>query len=150
MGETMSTRCNIIIKDDRDKLIFYRHCDGYPKGALPTLKKFMKWVRNKKIRDNVEQASGWLILIGAKEYAREFDPKTGKYKDIKKDISHPTDNNFDGWQVGAYEPSTSIHGDIEYIYTLDLIKLTIEVYDCYEDKSYIIDMNGERENDGEG
>ena len=64
----MSTRANIIIKDEHSQLIFYRHSDGYPEGALPTLNKFMDWVKAGKIRDNVDQASGWLILIGAQEY----------------------------------------------------------------------------------
>lgn len=28
--------------------------------------------------------------------------------------------NMSGWKVGAYEPSTGIHGDIEYLYEIDL------------------------------
>jgi hypothetical protein len=26
------------------------------------------------------------------------------------------------WKVGAYEPTTSIHGDVEHIYVIDLVK----------------------------
>ena len=57
----MSTRANIIIKEDwsykddkgktkkgSDKLIFYRHSDGYPSGAMPTLNIFMKWLKDGK------------------------------------------------------------------------------------------------------
>lgn len=29
----MSTRCNIILKDDKHKVILYHHCDGYPEGV---------------------------------------------------------------------------------------------------------------------
>ena len=50
----MSTRCQIVIKDESNQIVFYRHSDGYPEGAMPTLQKFMEWVRNKKIRNNAE------------------------------------------------------------------------------------------------
>ena len=104
----MSIRAQVIIKDRYSELWFYRHSDGYPEGTMPTLEKFLSWVREGKIRDNVEQASGWIILIGAHEYnAKGFEP-----------------NN--DWKVGAYEPSVpKEHGDIEYLYTVDLEKKTI-------------------------
>jgi hypothetical protein len=123
----MSTRCNIIIKDEYgDQLIFYRHSDGYPRGALPTLKQFMQWVKDEHIRDNVNQASGWLILIGAKENEMEY-LGNGKHQK-KKSLTEPNPkDDFSGWQCGAYEPTSCIHGDIEYLYTLDLNKQTILV-----------------------
>ena len=34
-------------------------------------------------------------------------------------------SNFHGWKVGAYEPTTGIHGDIAYKYTIDLVAKTI-------------------------
>jgi hypothetical protein len=121
----MSTRANIIIKDKHSQLIFYRHSDGYPSGTLPTLKKFMKWVAQGRIRDNADQASGWLILIGAKEYDTEYIDhnhvqKTNLFEPSKKDESM-------GWKCGAYEPTTGIHIDIEYLYTLDLTTKTMLV-----------------------
>ena len=108
-GIDMSTRCNVVVKDKYNEIWFYRHSDGYPEGALPTLKQFMSWV-GVKIRRNVEQAAGWLILIGATEYNNL--------------IPEPFNNE---WKVGAYEPSCGQHGDIEYLYTLDLDELTITV-----------------------
>jgi hypothetical protein len=37
------------------------------------------------------------------------------------------------WKVGAYEPSVPIeHGDIEYLYTLDLKSKTITYKDIYK------------------
>jgi hypothetical protein len=82
----MSTRANILIKDECDELWFYRHSDGYPTGCLPTLAKFMSWVKDRKIRSNVGQSAGWLIVIGKEEYESE-----GLNSD---------------WKVGAYEPTT--------------------------------------------
>jgi hypothetical protein len=107
----MSTRANIIIKDEYSSLIFYRHSDGYPKGTLPTLNAFLELVKSGKIRDNVSQAAGWLIIIGHEEYGVRCS------YEIAKDESE--------WKVGAYEPTTEIHGDIEYLYTVDLVKKTI-------------------------
>ena len=111
----MSTRANIIIKDKYDKLYFYRHSDGYPEGAMPTLERFMSWVKEGHIRDNVNQAAGWLIVIGHQEYEGMCDP-TGN------------------WKVGAYEPAIAIHGDIEYLYVLDLEAKTITIHKGHFDK----------------
>jgi hypothetical protein len=99
----MSTRANIIITDGEDKLYFYRHSDGYPEGTMPTLEKFLAMVKNGQIRDNTCQSAGWLIMIGYDEY-KEYQPD---------------------WKVGAYEPTTGIHGDIEYLYVVDLVKKNI-------------------------
>lgn len=131
----MSTRANIIIKDSYgDKLFFYRHSDGYPEGTLPTLNIFMKWLKN-DIRQDLQQGSGWLILLGAMEYNTipkfKTEPSThgGKeYCDIDT-IETPQD-----WKVGAYEPTTSIHGDIDYLYIIDIDKATLNVYDSWTEK----------------
>ena len=46
----MSTRANIKISDDWDSLWFYRHSDGYPSGVRKTLRKFIGWVVEGRIR----------------------------------------------------------------------------------------------------
>lgn len=108
----MSTRCNIKIIDGADELWFYRHSDGYPEGAMPILEQFMDCVKNGDIRNNIGQASGWLIYLGAKEYGLH-DPNKN------------SESNYQSWKVGSIEPTTGQHGDIEYLYTLDLEKKTI-------------------------
>jgi len=126
----MSTRANVIIESKKysEKLYFYRHSDGYPKGTMPSLQMFMKWLKEGKIRDNISQAAGWLVLIGAIEYGRipayekeshEGMLTTREYGDVDS-IKDPDD-----WKVGAYEPTTDIHGDVEFIYTIDLDDKTI-------------------------
>ena len=93
----MSTRCNILLKDKSGaELWFYRHYDGYPDNIMPDLKRFMGWVKNGHLRDNVNQAGGWIIAMGLP----------------------PLD--------GHYEPTTEQHGDINWLYTLDLGAKTIE------------------------
>lgn len=124
----MSTRANVIIKDKYSKLFFYRHSDGYPEGTLPTLNIYLDWVKAGKIRNNVSQSAGWLIVIGALEYATIPNaPKNmapyGSDVDVAK-IEAPED-----WKCGAYEPTTGIHDDIEYLYEIDLDAKTIKCFD---------------------
>ena len=108
----MSTRANIVLTDDSgDKLWFYRHSDGYPEGAMPVLDKFLSWVKEGRIRNNIGQAAGWLIMLGNAEYKAGQEPST---------------EGFSGWKVGSIEPTTEQHDDIEYLYTIDLDKKTIE------------------------
>ena len=116
----MSTRANIIIKDQYTKLWFYRHSDGYPEGTMPTLEKFLDWVKSGKIRNNAGQAAGWLIAIGIDEYKTNYKGET------KENPLEPGDDGLSGWKIGAYEPTGDQHGDIEYLYTIDLDALTIE------------------------
>lgn len=107
----MSTRANIVVKDSfKARMWFYRHSDGYPEGALPLLCRFMQDVTDGKLRDNASQAAGHLIMLGAREYEGVYPPGSGM-----------------DWKVGAIEPTTGQHGDIEYLYILDLEKKTIEV-----------------------
>jgi hypothetical protein len=133
----MSTRANIIIKDDYSELWFYRHSDGYPEGTMPTLEKFLAWVKEGKIRDNAQQSAGWLIIIGAEEYKehqikrpeKSYEPLTPEQEKewAGKIPTRPLDDNFSGWKVGAYEPSHGQYGDIEYLYTIDLVTKTIKI-----------------------
>jgi hypothetical protein len=123
----MSTRANIVIRDQDDELIFYRHSDGYPEGTLPTLKTFLSLVKTGSIRNNVGQAAGWLILIGADEYGVSFTNGT---------IGPNKFGSCLGWKVGAYEPTTCIHGDIEYFYVVDLARGTVKHCATRRDADY--------------
>lgn len=110
----MSTRANIIIQGSHgEKLWFYRHSDGYPEVTKKSLEVFMGWLREGKIRDNLGQAAGWLIILGHSEY--NVGPTPGG-EDNRPGM---------GWNVGAYEPTTGQHDDIEYLYTIDLVKKTL-------------------------
>lgn len=141
----MSTRCNIVIKEtfnyknengkqisETTKLFFYRHSDGYPEGAMPVLNIFMKWLKDGKIRADVQQGSGWLILLGAMEYNTlpKFETQEPHFKGGKRYGNTDTIQDPEDWKCGSIEPTTCIHGDIEYLYVIDLNKKEIE---CYED-----------------
>lgn len=145
----MSTRCNIVVKEtynykdtkgkpvsQTSKLFFYRHSDGYPEGAMPILNVFMKWLKSGKIRTDLQQASGWLILLGAMEYNTLPEFNTEKphfegghaYGDIGT-IQDPKD-----WKCGSIEPTTCIHGDIDYLYVIDLNKKEIACFERWTDE----------------
>ena len=110
----MSTRAHIIVSDDSDeKILFYRHSDGDPEGTLPTLNQFLDMVKSGKLRDEAAQSAGWLIVIGHDEYKEMRE----KYSEVM------------GWKVGAYEPTTCIHGDEDYIYEVNV--KTKEIH-CWE------------------
>lgn len=128
----MSTRANIIIKDSYTKLFFYRHSDGYPEGTMPELNKFLDMVKSGKIRDNAQQSAGWLIMLGAVEY----DHHGYSMEEISAGISGEPRNSLlkeyvispHCWKVGAFEPTTGIHGDIEFLYVVDLEAKEINTY----------------------
>lgn len=123
----MSTRAQIIVKDERQELWFYRHSDGYPDGALPLLEKFLNYVKDGSIRVNVEQAGGWLILLGADEYNEKYDSKSGKF--VKKEtlVVPNKEDLCAGWKCGSIEPCACNrqHDDIQYLYTVNLVDKTI-------------------------
>ena len=134
----MSTRANILFKDEwGDELWFYRHSDGYPKGVKPTLSKFVDWVVDGKIRDNISQACGWLILLGAKEYSVYWDIDTSETKE-KPTMFEPSGNVLSSWKCGAYEPTTQQHGDIEFLYTVDFKERTVTVKGLYGAKQEFV------------
>ena len=109
----MSTRSNILITDGQEKLLFYKHSDGYPTGQ-GVLLKYMQGIKDKKLRDNVSQSAGWLIVYGYLENQED-----------RKDF--PPCPAFD-WKVGSYEPTDFYGSDIEYFYICDIKKMQIEVF----------------------
>jgi hypothetical protein len=136
----MSTRANVILKETykdsfgnekSEELFFYRHSDGYPEVTLQSLNIFMDWLKTKKIRNNLAQSAGWLVILGAIEYnsVPKFKTEEPAFKGAKgygdiTTIEMPEDDGST-WKVGAYEPTTSIHGDIEYLYTINLTTKTL-------------------------
>ena len=119
----MSTRAQIIVKDSSEEIWFYRHSDGYPDGVMPMLEKFLDYVKRGILRDNAMQSCGWLVLFGAREYdhIHTYDVKIKKFTNIR-------DTTGMSWKCGSIEPcGPVVHGDTEYLYTVDVKKKTILV-----------------------
>jgi hypothetical protein len=135
----MSTRARVILKDTDETLHFYRHSDGYPSGTMPTLKKFIGWIVTGKIRGNVGQCSGWLVLVGAEEY-RRYGHMDDNYKTHPKKTvlePDPTEGNL-GWKAGAYEPAGVEVNDFAWSYEIDLDKKELTISHGYPAKSKTI------------
>lgn len=116
----MGTRCNICVADNTgDELWFYRHYDGYPQEVIPSLTPLMERLIDGTVRTNVSQFSGWLIVLGHEQ---------------RTPSSHYGDGNAEhDWKVGHYEPTTCKHGDIAYLYTIDLESKSLLVSYMYGD-----------------
>ena len=121
----MSTRANVLVKDKYSEQWYYRHSDGYPSCTAESLKKFIQWLVDGKIRSNVCQGSPWLIVIGNQEYSESDNIGGGK---------EPTGGTF-GWKVGAYETTDGEHGDIAFLYTIDMKEKTVTIRDVYDGSS---------------
>lgn len=117
----MSTRCQVIVKDEYSEVWFYRHCDGYRDGVAPTLDKFCMWINEKRIRNNAEQAAGWLVILGREEYKR-WEKRDHEREASQRGPFEPGhDIGMSGWDVGAYEPcDQKLHGDIEHLWIVDV------------------------------
>lgn len=135
----MSTRANIIVKDRHDHLFFYRHSDGYPEGVQSTLLKFVDLMKTGAIRNNISQGSGWLIVLGALEYRAL---PTIFEKDQDGDPI-PATIQVNDWKVGAYEPTTGLHGDIEHLYVVDMEKMEVREIAIEKGPDYEVKPNWE-------
>lgn len=114
----MSARCNVILtetysyKDGNgkqltktSKLFFYRHSDGHPKGTIPTLKRFIQIMKNGYFENNLSNGADWLIHFG---------------KDDNGPIFPMSYEKFGIYKHGVYEPTTEIHGHIDFLYEIDM------------------------------
>ena len=118
----MSTRANVRFVDSRreGEIWFYRHSDGYPGSVMPDLLRMSRWLEERRIQDNISQASGWLVAIGIVDMY-DWSVEHG-YQDVyRTDYFNPGGpESSTGWKVGYYEPDIGQASDIEYRYTFDL------------------------------
>lgn len=124
----MSTRANILLKDEHNDLWFYRHSDGYPSVTAENLKTFVDWNLKGLVRNNLTQASGWLIVLGNNELNEYVENSDSPYANHESygGGSEPH-GGFMGWKVGAYEPTTGKHVDIAFLYIIDMKNKTIQI-----------------------
>lgn len=96
----MSTRCNIIVKDQfNDRIYLYHHFDGYPEGVGADLKKFF------------DQYQKWQIQQHGVFLANKLVKNTA------------------GLDDEGYEITTGLHGDIEYLYVINCKAGTLRCYE---------------------
>lgn len=117
----MSTRCHIRVKDADGKLhpcMIYKHSDGYPSGTLPFLEGFTKkfWVDR---RDDCQYFIAQYLIQNA--IAEEMKAIQEANTDRRALLSRVDD--FCGFGVCL---TLNPHGDVEYMYTVDLNDGTIK------------------------
>ena len=127
----MSTRCQIefssIWENDKkekktESILVYRHSDGYPEGAIPDLKNFLKWLGG-RIEDLEYTAANFIYWSKRNFEERYYNTDWGGGKNKKWSI--PQDfNSILLIGFGICEKD-SFHGDIEYFYTV-ITNLTIK------------------------
>ena len=118
-----------------ETLYFYRHWDGDPEEVQDSLGTFCRWLKEGKIRNNLYQASGWLVLAGRKEELEVKLAMHGRGKhytavpaplspEVKIESSVAGNNgNGASWKVGSYDivgPSVRSYINIEYIHVVDV------------------------------
>ena len=97
----MSTRCNIVVKDEMNSIQLYRHSDGYPNsehGVVEGLKK-------------VGQYAWDLPRFEASDFAAAI---------IRAMKQHGGNIYIDGTANGT----KTLHGDIQYLYTIEMDEKT--------------------------
>lgn len=116
----MSTRAQIKIKDY--DVTIYKHSDGYPQGVIPSLRAYLgKFVKN---RGNDKEYAIARILMNFALLEKEYREKMP---------SPFNEESFTGWGL-----CTDLHGDIEYLYIVDLECRKIEIVDTVLDESSIV------------
>lgn len=114
----MSTRCQIKIKDSKEKnyadgnIHIYKHCDGYPHDVLPLLVPFVK----RFFKERGFDPSYLLCQIVRAFAVRDFkEAQQDKNKPLnKKGTNFLYSQDYVGWGLDCDE-----HGDIAYLYEID-------------------------------
>jgi hypothetical protein len=128
----MSTRCQLRFTDERTDRVaqIYRHSDGYPESVVPLLKHLQELLHATGTQRDGSYAATQFVLIDKLRYIdRTFRCQDGLYSDLPDTIEGVLDP--ESWEDlnrtpsyllghGAEDPSCGIHGDEEYVYTVEL------------------------------
>ena len=98
----------------------YRHCDGYPESVLPALAPILSELRKNKDKDNSHDN----IFVQSRLERIADLKKSAAYVAAKiEDIEEETINEK---TYRPFEFTTDIHGDIEWLYTLNVDTTELE------------------------
>ena len=118
----MSTRCHIKVQEGNGNVypcMIYQHSDGYPEskdGVLSWLEPFVKAF----MKGRGDDAEYFVAQILRHRAIQEYLYYEKAMKNKKKGETFPSKNyalDFLGWGVC---PTNDPHGDVEYIYTVNL------------------------------
>ncbi|VVB53345.1 Uncharacterised protein [uncultured archaeon] len=120
----MSTRCQLVVEENEEAKV-YKHCDGYPSGVLPTLKKLLP---------AFEDGRGWdpaYLTAHLSATLIQDDVTDRKAFNRKMKKSYPNDPAYANRKFKqdflSHGIDTQWHGDIEFAYRITK-DFGVEVY----------------------
>lgn len=125
----MSTRGQIkVVGSD---VMIYKHSDSYPEGVMPTLKDIVSTFADERGND-----PAYALAQIMRAYAR---------RDEEERQAILADDEQEGWNSIYEEPHMTgwgldcvQHGDIEYLYEVDLAERTITIKDIWEGTEEVV------------
>jgi hypothetical protein len=142
----MSTRGQIKVKGS--EIMIYKHSDSYPGGVMPTLKEIVKTFADKRGNDPAyalaqimrafarrDEKRRLERLEETKERIREANDReeSGLLSELEVWLKMYQKHSMTGWGLDCVQ-----HGDIEYLYEVDLEKRTITIYDLWEGTEEVV------------
>lgn len=140
----MSTRCTVRIyeTDENGKpyegefakpIMLYHHSDGYPEFMVPLLEKFLK--KTHEFMSKVgfpywwdqERVAATMILLSAEDYEKPLLPfhsrkRSGSWATRDRNSEIPYDAYRPKGGIPEFAPCSSLHGDLEYLYDVYLLR----------------------------
>lgn len=128
----MSTRCQIGFTDGKSysPILLYKHSDGYPKGILPILEKIVSAFVKDRGADG-EYLPAYIMREWAVRELRQKKTLREKYRKVNK--KEPPAWYFGGVSVLGWGITTDLHGDIEYLYVVNIATGSIRTVDTFSD-----------------
>ena len=120
----MSTRSQIKVRGS--EIMIYKHSDGYPEGVLPTLTETMK----RFIKERGHEPDYALAQIMRAFARRDEENRKEWLEEIKNNPEDYPEYMLESYQkqrMTGWGLDTIRHGDIEYMYHVDLIEGEIKV-----------------------
>lgn len=135
----MTTRAMIMITENKNMqdieeeiedtdIFLYVHADGYPEALGEEIKEFLTYEGAKNLMGDKEYMYAWLLKKIMDDYVKsmiDFDKENSLYG-LDEDNPLPTMKNFNGYGI-----SSEMHGDISYLYVIDMASECLHVYENY-------------------
>lgn len=104
-----------------DRILTYKHHDGYPEGTVPVLREYYNW--STRTQDLEYFVATWFYWNKRRSEKWHLDEGYSEEPD-EDDFEVPREET--GFGVC---PGERLHGDIEYLWIVDITNETIHMYD---------------------
>lgn len=118
----MSTRAHIKVMGS--DVLIYKHNDGYESDVLPTLKEIsIQFIKERGNDPEYAIAQIMRAFTRKEEEERKEKLKQAKRNNDEFWVNIYSKNTMTGWGL-----STGLHGDIEFLYEVDLLDKEIRIF----------------------